>query len=96
LTSTFGASASFAKYFGRSPEMLNGEHVREYQHYLVEGRKASWAVFNQTVCALRFLYGKTLKVDWPVMQIPHAKPATRLPEVLSFSEVSRFFPACVG
>lgn len=86
--------AGFAKYFGRSPEVLNEEHVREYQHYLVETKKASWAVFNQTVCALRFLYGKTLKVDWPVTQIPHAKPATRLPEVLSFSEVSRVL-SCV-
>ena len=61
--------AAFAKYFGRSPEELNEEHVREYQHYLVEKKKASWTAFNQTVCALRFLYGKTLRVDWPVTQI---------------------------
>lgn len=87
-------AALFAKYFGRSPAKLNEEHVRKYQHYLVEKKKASWATFNQTVCALRFLYGKVLKVDWPVTQIPYAKPVSRLPEVLSVSEASRFF-ACV-
>jgi hypothetical protein len=28
-------------------------HIRQYQ-LLVRRRKVSWAVFNQTVCALRF------------------------------------------
>lgn len=86
--------ALFAKHFGRSPEKLNAEHVREYQHHLVEKKKASWSALNQTVCALRFLYDKILKVDWPVTQIPFAKPERRLPEVLSPSEAARVF-SCV-
>lgn len=86
--------ALFAKYFGRSPEMLKQEHVREYQRYLVEEKKSCWAFFNQTVCALRFLYGKTLKVDWSVEQIPYSRPERHLPEVLSFSEASKLF-SCV-
>lgn len=86
--------ALFAKHFGCSPEELNEEHVREYQGYLVEQKKASWSAFNQTVCALRFLYGKILKVDWSVAQIPYSRPESRLPEVLSLSEASRFF-SCV-
>ena len=88
--------ALFAKYFGRSPEELNAEHVREYQRYLVEEKKASWAFFNQTVCSLRFLYGKTLKQDWPVEQIPYSRPESRLPEVLSISEVSRLLSRVRG
>ena len=86
--------ASFARHFGRSPEALNAEHIREYQRYLTEEKKASWAAFNQTVCALRFLYGQTLNVDWPVKQIPYSRPTKRLPEVLSFSEASKLF-SCV-
>lgn len=86
--------AEFAKHFGRSPEVLNQEHVREYQRYLVEEKKLSWSSLNQTVCALRFLYEQTLKVAWSVKQIPYARAGSRLPEVLSFSEASRFF-SCV-
>lgn len=83
--------AAFAKYFGQSPDQLGEGHVREYQRYLVEERKSSWALFNQTVCALRFLYGKTLHKDWAVEHIPFPKTEKRLPEVLSVEEVSRLF-----
>ena len=83
----------FAKYFRRSPDQLGEGHVREYQRYLVEERKSSWALFNQTVCALRFLYGKTLHQNWTVEHIPFPKTEKRLPEVLSLEEVSRLFAA---
>jgi len=86
--------ALFAKYFGRSPEDLGEAHIREYQRHLVEEKKASWAFFNQTVCALRFLYGKMLQTDWPVKHIPYPRQEKRLPVVLSFSEVSKLF-SCV-
>jgi site-specific recombinase XerD len=87
--------ALFAKHFGRSPEELGREEIRKYQQYLVEEKKSSWTFFNQTVCALRFLYGKTLKKDWPVSHIPFPRQEKRLPEVLSVSEVSKLF-SCVG
>ena len=61
----------------------------------MEEKKSSWTFFNQTVCALRFLYGQTLKVDWPVKQIPFPRQERRLPEVLSLSEVSKFL-SCVS
>ena len=52
--------ACFAEHFGRSPEELGPEQVRQYQVYLVQEKQASWSSFNQAVCALRFLYGTTL------------------------------------
>jgi hypothetical protein len=61
--------ALFAKYFGRSPEVLGKDEIRKYQRYLVEEKKASWAFFNQTVCALRFLYSKTLDKGWLVNHV---------------------------
>ena len=73
--------ALFAKYFGQSPEDLGKDEIRKYQRYLVEEKKASWAFFNQTVCALRFLYGKTLEKNWPVNHIPFPRQERRLPEV---------------
>ena len=75
--------ALFAKHFGRSPEELAEDQIREYQRYLVDEKKASWAFFNQTVCALKFFYGQTLKREGIVKEIPFPKQEKRLPEVLS-------------
>ena len=76
----------FAGYFKKSPKDLGPEQIREYQLYLLnEG--VSWSVFNQTVCALRFLYGQTLKVDWQIQQIVFPKNPKKLPELLSPAEV---------
>ena len=38
--------ALFAKHFGRSPEELGAEEVREYQLHLREEKKASWNIFQ--------------------------------------------------
>ena len=83
--------SEFSKHFGQSPETLVEGEIREYQRFLVEEKKASWAFFNQTVCALRFLYTKTLHKDWLVEHIPFPKQDKRLPEVLSIEEVSKLF-----
>jgi integrase/recombinase XerD len=84
--------ARFAKFFKRSPEDLGPEEIRTYQLYLIE-RHASWSVFNQTVCALRFLYKNTLKTDWSIEQIPYPKQPRKLPVVLSRQEVAEFLKA---
>jgi site-specific recombinase XerD len=85
--------ARFAKHFDKSPHLLGPEHVREYQVFLVEKKKASWAVFNQTVCALRFLYRVTLGRKEIVEHIPYSKPERKLPVVLSPRQLGRFFEA---
>ena len=87
--------ASFAKYFGKSPHLLGTEEIRKYQVYLVEKKKASWAVFNQTVSALRFLYRTTLNRNEFIEQLQYPRQETRLPVILSPSELSRFF-RCVS
>jgi site-specific recombinase XerD len=81
--------AAFAKYFGRSPEVLGPEEIRAFQVYLVQEKKASWSAFNQTVCALRFLYRTTIPRPWPVTMIPFAKRPKRLPVVLGAEDVQR-------
>ena len=83
----------FARYFKRSPEVLEPEHIRQYQLYLVEEKKCSWSRFNQTVCALRFLYHKTLGKDWAITHIPFPRKQKKLPVVLSRDESAQFLAA---
>jgi len=85
--------AHFARHFGKSPELLGPEEIRQYQVYLVEQRRVSWSYFNQAVCALRFLYRHTLGRDWAVAHIPFPRQPKKLPVVLSQSEVIRLFDA---
>jgi site-specific recombinase XerD len=84
--------ARFAKFHGRSPELLGPEAVREYQKHLLDSG-TSWAAFNQTVCALKFLYRVTLHATWPVEQIPYGRKPRTLPVVLSQDEVVRLIGA---
>ena len=48
---------------------------------------------NQTVCALRFLYGVTLKQAELPERIPYAREPQKLPVVLGSDEVTRFLEA---
>src|SRR5262249_12891851 len=73
----------FSKYFGRSPAALGPEEIRAYQLYLLHERHVSWSVFNQAVCALRFLYRVTLQASFAVTLIPYGKRPKTLPTVLS-------------
>lgn len=77
----------FAKYFGKTPEVVGVPEIRQYQLYLIE-QKVSWSVFNQTVCALRFLYKHTLKKEMEIEEIPFPKQPKKLPVVLSREEVA--------
>jgi integrase/recombinase XerD len=83
----------FARYFKRSPEVLEPQHIRQYQLYLVDEKKCSWSRFNQTVCALRFLYHKTLGKDWAITHIPFPRKQKKLPVVLSRDEAAQFLAA---
>ena len=86
------AVAKFGRFFGRSPDKLDLADVRVFQVHLVAGGM-SWPALNQTVCALRFLYGVTLgQADLPE-RIPHARERRKLPVVLGADEVVRFLEA---
>src|SRR5690349_18946300 len=56
--------AEFARYFGRSPEHLDLEAVRQYQLYLLRERTLSTSTVNSVTSAISFLYRITLKMPW--------------------------------
>jgi site-specific recombinase XerD len=85
--------ARFARHFGKSPEQLGAEHVRQYLLYLVQEKKQAWATYKQALAALRYLYRWVLKGPEVVQDIRCPRPERRLPVVLSSDEVKRFFAA---
>lgn len=86
--------AAFARHFGRSPELLDQEHIHQYQLFLLHEKRASWSLFNQAVCALRFFYKVTLPRGWAVTHLPYGKRPQKTPCVLSRAEVRQLL-SCV-
>src|SRR5204863_1136777 len=81
----------FARYFGKSPELLGPEEIRAYQVYLTNEKKLATSSILIAVSALRFLYKVTLHRDWTLEDvIPAPKKPQKLPVVLSPEEVIQF------
>jgi hypothetical protein len=85
--------AQFAQHFRLSPEGLGPEHIRQYPLFLVQQKKVSWVLFNQTVYALRFFYHHILHRDWMIEYLPYPRREDKLPVVLSPAEVAAVFEA---
>ena len=83
----------FTRYFGKSPDLLGEEEVRQYLQYLLDERKVSWSNMNIGYSALKFFYVDTLHRDWQVDKIPRPKGESRLPVVLSRQELKELFSA---
>ena len=81
----------FAIHYGKSPEELGDEEIRDYLHYILKDRKASQSAMNQAYSALKFFYEKTLQREWNGSKIPRSKIPKKLPVVLSQDEVQRIF-----
>jgi len=50
----------FARYFGKLPDKLGEEEVKEYFLHLTRDKHATYGVLNMTYCALKFIYTVTL------------------------------------
>ena len=79
----------FAQHFGRSPELLGREKVREFLVCLQESG-ASYAVVSSYISALRFLYRITLRRSWTPEDIPFPRQPKHLPSIPTREEVVRF------
>jgi integrase len=80
----------FADSFGKSPERLGGDEIRQFEMYLLRDKKLAPGTVEGRMSGLRFLDKKTRKRrdiaydDWIFPKTPR-----KLPVVLSPAEVSR-------
>ena len=80
---------AFAEHFGRSPDRLGPEELRQYQVYLLRERKLTPLGVQTRMSALRFLYVKTLKRHEMLEHLPFPKVPRKLPVVMSQEEVAK-------
>jgi integrase/recombinase XerD len=85
--------AEFAKHFGKSPELLGPEQIREYQLYLIKEKGVSLSSYIQAVSGLRFLYTNTLHLQVGIERIPLPRYEKKLPVILSPEEVRMILAA---
>jgi len=88
--------AAFAPHFGRGPELLDLEAVRQYQLYLSQERKHSPQSINTFVSAVQFLYLTTLEMPWERKDFPRARVEEKLPVVLAPAEIQAFLDQVTG
>jgi len=76
-----------AEHYGRSPDQLSQEQLRQYFLYLKNDRQLSRSSCTQVLSALKFLYEQTLRRKWPVLDFIRPAPERKLPVILSVEEV---------
>lgn len=82
-----GAVGQLAKHFHRSPDQLSEQNLRQYFLYLTNEKKVSSSTTTIALCAIRFFYEKTLRRQWPTLQLIRPAYSRKLPVVLSRDEV---------
>src|SRR5215469_461666 len=76
--------SQFARYFGKSPDLLRPEDIRTYQIYLTNEKKLAPGSIHIAIAALRFFYKVTLKRDWNFEEVlPLPKKPQKLPVILT-------------
>lgn len=89
-----GAVERFSRYFGKPPDRLGPDHIRQYQAHLLHERKLAVGTVVNQVAAMRFFFRRVLKRRFPPDSIPYPKYSHhRTPRVLSPDEVARLIEA---
>lgn len=83
-----------AEHYGKSPDVLTEEELRQYLLYLKNEKHAARNTCTLALCSLKFFYQQTLKRDWPVLDFVRPARDRKLPVVLSVEEVQQIL-GCV-
>jgi site-specific recombinase XerD len=83
-----------AEHFGRAPERVSPEELRQYFLHLKTERRFSRSSSTQAICAIKLFWEKSLHRPWPAeVEFVRANPQFKLPVVLAAAEVRRILAA---
>jgi integrase/recombinase XerD len=85
--SYLAAVRQLATYFGRSPDQLSDQELRQYFLYLRNEKHVAPNTANVALNAVKFLYVHTLHHPWPLGDLVRSPKARPLPIVLTPDEV---------
>jgi site-specific recombinase XerD len=83
------AVKQLAVRYGRSPDELSEQELRDYFLYLANEKRVASSTLRVQIFAIKFLYTKTLQRPWPTLMILRARPRLKLPVVLDPKEAKR-------
>jgi site-specific recombinase XerD len=88
------AVRQLAEHYGKSPDQISEEELRQYFLHLSQVRKVSRSTFQIALSAIKFFFAYTLQRQWATLELVRPARETKMPAVLSVEEVGRVL-ACV-
>jgi site-specific recombinase XerD len=83
------AVRQLAEHYGKSPDRISEEELRQYFLHLKNVKRASRSACTIALCGIKFFYQHTLKREWTTLDLVRPPREKRLPVVLSVAEVRR-------
>jgi integrase/recombinase XerD len=84
-----GAVRQLAAYYGKSPDQINEEQLRQYFVYLKQEKQCARSTCIVALSGIKFFYEQTLHQEWPLFDFIKPSRENKLPVVLSREEVGR-------
>lgn len=83
------AVRQLAEYYGKSPDQIDEQELRQYLLYLKNEKQAARSTCLVIIHGLKFFYHYTLQRPWPSSVFVRLPKEKKLPVVLSRAEVGR-------
>jgi integrase/recombinase XerD len=81
------AIRTLARYCRKSPDQIREQELRDYFVYLTQTRRIAASTLTVQLSAIKFLFERTLRRPWPLLELVRVKDRRRLPVILSPQEV---------
>ena len=79
---------TLSKHFGKSPEQVSNEELKDYLYNARHHRGLSNAFISQTISALKILYQDVLDLQWDEqIRIKRPRRESTMPDILTKDEV---------
>ena len=83
------AVRQLAEHYHKTPDQISEEELRQYFLYLKNVRQVSHSSCTVALCGIKFFYERTLRREWPTLELVRSPREKKLPVVLSVAEVGQ-------